>query len=86
MQQASTKGVQKCVGKVIQSELCKRLKFYHTTKWYTHKPVSLLENETHKILCDFKLQTDHLISTRRPNLELIKKRICHQVDFAITAD
>ena len=36
----------------------------------------------------FKIQTDNLITARRPDLELInkKKRICHQVDLTITAD
>ena len=27
-----------------------------------HKPESVLENETHKILWDFQIQTDHPIS------------------------
>ena len=53
-----------------------------------HKPESVLENETHKILWDFKIQTDHLITARRPDLVLInkKKRTCHIVDFAVPAD
>ena len=37
------------VGKVINWELCKRLNFDYTNKWYTHKPESVLENETRKI-------------------------------------
>ena len=46
------------VGKLISWELGKRLKFYHTAKWYLHKPESILENEIHKILWDAKIQTD----------------------------
>ena len=38
------------VGKVIDWELCKRLKFDHTHKWYMCKPESVLENEMHEIL------------------------------------
>ena len=38
-----------------------------------HKPESALENETHKIVWDFKIQTDHLISARRLDLVLIKE-------------
>ena len=34
-----------------------------------HKPKSVLENETHKILWNFEIQTDHLISARRPAKE-----------------
>ena len=76
------------VGKVIHWELCKKLNFHHATKWYTHKPESVLENETHKILWDFEIQTDHLITARRPDLVLInkKKRTCQIVDFAVPAD
>ena len=37
------------------------------------KQESVLENETHKILWDFDIQTKHLISTRRPELEINKK-------------
>ena len=28
-----------------------------------HKPESVLEDETHKILCDIEIQTDHQIPT-----------------------
>ena len=33
-----------------------------------HKPESELENGTQKNLWDFEIQTDHLISARRPDL------------------
>ena len=39
-----------------------------------HKPESVLENETHKILWDFEIQTDHLIPTRKPDLVQINKK------------
>ena len=42
---------------------------------------------------DFDMQTDHLISARRPNLIIInkkkkkkKKKICKIVDFSVLAD
>ena len=34
----------------------------------------LHDNEMHKILWDFKMQTDHLIPARRPNLKVICKK------------
>ena len=34
------------VGKVIQLELGKKLKFDHMNRWYMHKPEFLQENET----------------------------------------
>ena len=52
-----------------------------------HNPASLLEYNTHKFLWDFDIQTDHLISVRRPNNnQQQKKRICKIVDFAVPAD
>ena len=49
---------------MIHWELCKKLKFDHTTKWYIHKLESVLENEKHKIWGDFEIQTDYLIPIR----------------------
>ena len=62
-----------------------------------HNPPSVLGNETHKLLRDFDLQTNHLISVRRPDLlkstkkkkkkrKKKKKQICKIVDFAVPAD
>ena len=63
-----------------------------------HNPVPVLENDSHKLLWDFNIQTDHLIPARRPDLIIInkkekkkekkkkKKRICKIVNFAVPAD
>ena len=53
-----------------------------------HNQAPVLENDTHKLLWDFDIQADHLISARRPELIIInnKKRTCKIVDFAIPAD
>ena len=39
-----------------------------------HNPATVLENDTHKLQCDFNLQTDQLIPARRPDLIIINKR------------
>ena len=62
------------VGKVIHWELCKLFEFDHTNKCYIHNQESVLENETHKFLWDFKTQTDHLIPDRRPDLVIVNKK------------
>ena len=62
------------MGKVIDRELCKKLKFSHANKWYIHNPKSFQENEMHKILWGFKIQTDHLISAWRPDLVIVNKK------------
>ena len=76
------------VGKGIHWEMCKKFKSDHTNKRYRHNPASVLENDTHKILWDFDIQTDYLILARRPDLIIInkKKRICKIVDFAVPVD
>ena len=49
---------------------------------------SILKNETYKLLWDVEIQTDHLISTRRPDLIIInkKERTCRIVNFAVPAE
>ncbi len=53
-----------------------------------HHPAPVLENDTHKLLWDFDIHTDHLILARRPDLIIInkKKSIWKIVDFAVPAD
>ena len=59
-----------------------------------HNPTPVQENDSHKLLWDFNIQTDHLIPARRTDLNIInnkkkkkkKKRICKIVDFAVPAD
>ena len=61
-----------------------------------NNPESVLENETHKILWDFEIQTDHLISARPQNLVNVsnnkkkkkekKKRTYQIADFGFLAD
>ena len=53
-----------------------------------YNPAPILENNTHRLLWDFDIQMDHLISARRPDLIIInkKKRTCKIVDFAVSAD
>ena len=51
-------------------------------------PAPVLENDTHILLWDFNIQTDHLIPAWRPGLIIInkKKRTSKIVDFAVPAD
>ena len=53
-----------------------------------HNPAPVLENDFHKFLWDFNIQTDHQFPARRPDLIIInkKKRICKIVNFAVPAD
>ena len=40
----------------------------------SHNPVSALENDTHKLLWDSDIHTDHLISARLPDLMITNKK------------
>ena len=54
-----------------------------------YNPASILENDTHKLLWDFDIQTDHLNSAGRQDLIINnnnKKRICQIMDFAVLVD
>ena len=59
-----------------------------------HNLAPVLEKDTHKLLWDFNIQTDHLTPARRPDLIIInnnnnkqkKKKICKIVDFAVPVD
>ena len=65
------------LGKGIHWELCKKFKFDHTKKWYIHNLEFFLENETHKIIWDSEIQTDHLISARWPDLVIVNQKREH---------
>ena len=62
------------VGKVIHWVMCQKFKFDSTNKWYMHNPSPVLENNTHKHLWDFNIQTDHLISARKLDFIIINKK------------
>ena len=70
---------------MIQCELRKKLKILNIIFW---KPESVQENETHKILQGFVLQTDHIILARIPDLVWIntKKRSYYLIDFDLATD
>ena len=75
------------VGKVIHWELCKKFKFDYANQWYMHNPAFFPENDTHKLLWDVEIQTDHLILARRPDLKIIKKKkTCKFMDFFVPGD
>ena len=39
-----------------------------------HNPESVQKNETYKFIWDFEIQTDYLISGRRPDLVRVNKK------------
>ena len=59
-----------------------------------HNPKSILEKETHKLFCNFEIQTELPISARRPDQIIVKKKkkkrrkksTCRIVVSAVPAD
>ena len=62
------------VHRAMHWKMCKKSKFDHRNKWYMYNSASVLENDTHKLLWDFDIQTDKLISARRPDLIIINNK------------
>ena len=57
---------------MIYWELCKT--FDHMNKEYMHNQESIKENKTHKILWDFEIKTNNLISAGRLDQLIVKKK------------
>ena len=75
------------LAKIIHWKLARKCNFEAGDKWYEHEPESVLENEDHKILWDFSIQTDHVLEALRPDLVLVdKEKISEIIDFAVPGD
>ena len=81
---------QNWVKKVIYWKLCKKFEFDHPRKWYMYNLESVVENEMLKLLWDFEIQMDHLISARWLDLGIVYKKKKNEnlqiVHFPILAD
>ena len=78
MQQSSKKGLQVEARLGVKGDplgSVQEIQIWTTIKWYIQKPESILDNERHKILWNFLMQTDCLIPVRKPDLVLIYKKI-----------
>ena len=84
--QKEYKTLHKLVGKLIYWEVCKKFKFHHTNKWYMHNLAAVLENDAHKLFWDIDIQTDHLISARRPDLIVIKRENLQTLLYRLTRE
>ena len=57
-------------------------------QWYKFEPTSVIENEHHKLLWDFPIQTDKEIAHNRPDIIIIDKlnKTVQIIDIAIPSD
>ena len=75
MLQTRAEGIQDYTGicgKDVPMRTVQKIWLYDQMVW--HKPESIPENETDKILWDFEIQRDHLIPVRWPDLKKKKKK------------
>jgi len=86
--QTDYKGRHDRVATSLHWSLCGQLGFSRAERWYDHRAEKVLENETHKLLWDFDIKTDKVISARRPDLLLVDKanRTAVIVDVAVPGD
>ena len=61
------------VDRKINWEECRNIGFDVNEKWYKHELEKVVENHSWEILWDVKIQTDHVIEARRPNVVIIYK-------------
>ena len=76
------------IGRKIHWEVCRKYGLDTKDRWYEHEPQSVFENEEHKTLWDFSIQTDHVIEARRPDMIIVEKKNnkCQIIDFAVPFD
>ena len=54
--------------------MCRKYLIQCEDRWYEHRAEKVTENEDVKLLWDFNIQTDHVISARRPDIVIVKKK------------
>ena len=55
---------------MVHWNLCHKYRLQCTSKWYEHyeREHPVMGNDEVKILCDFNVETDHVIAHRRPDI------------------
>ena len=57
-----------------------------TDKWWEHKIDKVMQNESVKILWDFKIQTDRRLPHNMPDITVVEKDRVWIIDVAIPGD
>ena len=76
------------VSQNVHWNLCKKFDLPHATNWYDHVAEKVTENNKAKVLCDFSIQTDHVMEARRPDIVVLDKEMDHTwvIDIAVPGD
>jgi len=76
------------VARIIHWALSKRFKLDACGSYWNHEPQSVSENSEVKLLWDFNIYTDHVLSARRPDIVLVDKHnnTVEIIDISVPAD
>lgn len=75
------------IGSCIHWEICGAKGIPLATKWQEHQPEGVMQNETCKVIWDFTIQADHVLTTKGPDLIVDNERNEFQItDFAVPYD
>ena len=76
------------VARIVHWALSKRFKVDVCCNYWNHKPQSVSENSRVKLLWDFNIYTDHVLSARRPDIVMIDKNnnTVTIIDISVPAD
>ena len=76
------------VAKIIHWALSRRFDLAIPTHFWNHVPQSVSENSRVKLLWDFNVYTDHVLSARCPDIVVMNKEEASAqiIDVAISAD
>ena len=77
------------VAQVNHWDLCsQKCGFERTANWYHHKPDPVCDSDKHKLLWNFKIQTDHRIEHNKPDIVLLneEEKSCNLIDVTCPFD
>ena len=86
--QTDYKGRHDRVAAMLHWSLCGQYGFPRTQNWWSHQAEKVLENDDYKLLWDFAIRTDQVISHHRPDIVIVDKQSKEAmlVDVAIPGD
>ena len=76
------------IARIIHWELCRLYELDDAEKWLEHQPVSVLETDRTKVLWNFKIQCNHTIEVKRPDIVIAEKeeKVCKTIDTVVPGD
>ena len=76
------------VATAVHWSLCRKYGIKVTSEWYKHTAEKVMESEQAKLLWDYNIMTDKVITARRPDIVVVRKadNHCQLIDIAVPGD